>query len=126
MTLPSPVLAVTLKVALPPVFAWVLVGPAITGRLIARIPDGSYLVVSAGHLEGDTGQQFSAAYGPGQLHHHTREDLAGFLAGLQLVDPGITEARAWRAPELIPGRPCHGRIWAAVGHKTSPAGRETT
>ena len=99
---------------------------AITGKLIARIPDSSYLIVSVGHLEGETGQRFSTAYGPGQLHHHTREDLAGFLAGIQLAEPGITEARAWRAPELIPGRPRRGRIWAAVGHKASPAGRETT
>jgi hypothetical protein len=52
----------------------------------------------AGHLDGQTGQQFTAEYQAGHLHHHSREDIAGFLAGLELIKPSITEARAWRAP----------------------------
>ena len=89
----------------------------ITGRLISGIPPGSYLIVSAGHLEGDTGTQFTRQYAAGHLHHHTRDDLAGFLAGLELADPGITEARAWRAPAPVPASSRKAHVWAAVGRK---------
>jgi S-adenosyl methyltransferase len=89
----------------------------ITGRLINGIPAGSYLIVSAGQLEGEMGEQFSRQYDAGHLHHHTPGDLAGFLAGLELAAPGITEARAWRAPASLPARPRNGHVWAAVGRK---------
>ena len=86
----------------------------ITGRLISGIAPGSYLIVSAGHLEGDTGTQFTRQYAAGHLHHYTRDDLAGFLTGLELAEPGITEARAWRAPvPARPARPMSGPPWAA-------------
>ena len=93
----------------------------ITGRLAAGIPPGSYLIISAGQLEGDAGQQFTREYDPGQLHHHTRDDIAGFLAGLELAEPGVTEARAWRAPALLPAHPRTGHVWAAVGGKPAAA-----
>jgi hypothetical protein len=89
----------------------------ITGRLTSGIPPGSYLIVSAGHLEGDTGMRFTRQYAAGHLHHHTRDDLAGFLAGLELAGPGITEARAWRAPASVSARSRGGHVWAAVGGK---------
>jgi hypothetical protein len=93
---------------------------AITRKLIAGVPPGSYLIVSAGQLDGDLGQQFSGQYDAGQLHHHTRDDLAVFLPGLEVIEPGITEARAWRPPVAVtaPGR--RGHIWAAVGRKPAP------
>ena len=94
----------------------------ITGRLINGIPPGSYLIISAGHLEGGTGEHFTRQYDAGHLHHHTRDDLAGFLAGLELAGPGITEARAWRAPSSVPARPRGGHIWAAVGGKPAIEG----
>jgi S-adenosyl methyltransferase len=88
----------------------------ITTRLIDGIAPGSYLIVSVGQLDDHTGHQFTAAYQAGQLHHHTREDIAGFLAGLELIKPGITEARAWRAPVLPTGQ-------AAVARRPEPGSR---
>jgi hypothetical protein len=90
---------------------------AITGQLIAGIPAGSYLIVSTGQLDGDIGLQFTSEYTAGHLHHHTREDLAGFLRGLELVEPRITEARAWRPPVPAPAHTRRGHIWATVGRK---------
>jgi hypothetical protein len=90
---------------------------AVAGQLIAGIPPGSYLIVSAGQLDGDTGQQFTSQYAAGQLHHHTREDLAGFLHGLELIEPWVTEARAWRPPVPGAAHTRRGHIWAAVGRK---------
>jgi S-adenosyl methyltransferase len=92
----------------------------ICARLIDGIAPGSYLIISAGHLDGPIGQQFTAEYRAGHLHHHTREDIAGFLAGLELIKPGITEARAWRAPVLLTGQPAQGHIWAALARKPGP------
>jgi hypothetical protein len=98
---------------------------SIAARLIEGIAPGSYLIVSAGQLDGHTGQKFTAEYQAGHLHHHAREDIAGFLAGLQLIKPGVSEARAWRAPVLLTGQPPQGHIWAAVARKPEPgtAGR---
>ena len=97
----------------------------ICARLINGIAPGSYLIVSAGYLNGHLGQQFTNQYQAGQLHHHTREDIAGFLTGLELIKPGTTEARAWRAPILLTGQPPKGHIWAAVARKTK-AGASAT
>ena len=94
---------------------------AITGQLIAGVPGGSYLIVSVGHLDGRAGRQFTSQYDPADLHHHTRADVASFLADLDLIDPGITDARAWRAPRVIPSDSRRGHIWAAVARKPAPA-----
>ena len=98
---------------------------AITSQLIDCLPGGSYLIVSIGHLDGQAGKQFTAQYSPGHLHHHTRKDFVSFLDGLQLTDPGITEARAWRPAGPVSRNGRLGRIWAAVGRKASPAEQET-
>jgi hypothetical protein len=98
---------------------------AITRELIAGVPPGSYLIVSAGQLDGDLGQQFSGQYSAGQLHHHTRDDLASFLSGLDVIEPGITEARSWRPPVKVTAHTGPGHIWAAVGRKPVPGDRGT-
>jgi SAM-dependent methyltransferase len=92
----------------------------ITGQITAGLAPGSYLIISTGQLEGDTGHEFSQQYSAGNLHHHSRDEVAGFLAGLTLIDPGVTEGRAWRAPAFLPADPRRGHIWAAVGR--TPAG----
>ena len=94
---------------------------AITGQLIAGVPDGSYLITSVGHLDGRAGRQFTSHYNAGDLHHHSRADVAGFLAGLDLITPGITDARAWHPPRVIASDSRRGHIWAAVARKPAPA-----
>ena len=89
----------------------------ITGRLINGIPAGSYLIISAGQLEGEAGEQMTRQYDAGHLHHHTRDEMAGFLVGLELIEPGVTEARAWRALALLPVHSRAGHVWAGVGRK---------
>ncbi len=93
----------------------------IAAQFIGGIPHGTYVVLSVGQLEGEAGEQFTAEYRAGQLHHHSADDVASFLDGLEPVGPGITEARRWRAPvvSLEGGR--RGHIWAGVGQKTGTA-----
>ncbi|MGD0606173.1 MAG: SAM-dependent methyltransferase [Streptosporangiaceae bacterium] len=33
---------------------------------------------------------------PGELYNHSREEVAGFFGGLELVAPGLVVARGWR------------------------------
>jgi hypothetical protein len=93
----------------------------IAAQFIGGVPDGSYVIISAGQLKGEAGEQFTREYRAGQLHHHGQDEVASFLAGLQPVGPGITEARRWRAPvaSLDGGR--RGHIWAGAGQKTETA-----
>ena len=85
------------------------------------MPYGSYLIMSVGQLEGEMGADFTKQYAAGRLHHHNRETVASLLEDLELAEPGITEARAWRAPALILDRTRRGHIWAAVGRKVGSA-----
>jgi hypothetical protein len=89
----------------------------ITQQLAAGVPPGSYLIISVGQLNGEIAHQFTAEYDAGQLHHHTHADMTGFLDGLELIEPGITEARNWHAPVALAGRSHRDHIWAAVGRK---------
>jgi S-adenosyl methyltransferase len=90
-------------------------------ELSTGIPDGSYLIVSVGYLAGEAGKTLTREYQPGHLHYHTRQQVAGFLAGLQLVHPGVTEARTWHAPASRPDSSRAGHVWAAVAQKVTPA-----
>jgi hypothetical protein len=81
------------------------------------LPYGSYVVVSVGSLEGEMAGQFSHEYQAGQVSHHDRVTVASFLDGLELVRPGVVEARAWRNPVSLVNSGRRGHIWAAVGHK---------
>jgi len=93
---------------------------SITSRLISSLAPGSYLIISVGRLDGEVGEQFTAEYGAGHLHHHTRDQVASFLPSLEMVDPGVTEARTWRPALPVSGRSGPGHIWAAVGRKPAP------
>ena len=86
----------------------------ITAQLAGGLPPGSYLIVSVGQLDAGTGEQFTGQYRAGTLHHHTPHDIAGWLSGLDLAGPGITQARAWRPPGPVPPGSDRGHIWAAV------------
>lgn len=50
-----------------------------------------------------------------------KDNFAGFLAGLEPVEPGVTEGRAWRAPVPLRTGSRQGHIWAAVGRKPEAA-----
>jgi S-adenosyl methyltransferase len=63
------------------------------------MPAGSFLIVSIG-INNDPGlaQEWIKAYAAARVHLHSREQIAGYFAGLELVDPGLTEVRYWRPP----------------------------
>ena len=99
---------------------------AITSQLIDCLPDGSYLIVSVGHLDGQAGEQFTAQYNPGTCIT-TRAKIS---PGSSMGSRSSSQASPRPAPGALqgqsPGATRRGRIWAAVGHKISPAAQETT
>lgn len=65
------------------------------------------------------GKNSRPEYEAAPLYHHSQDDVASFLEGLETVGPGITEASKWRAPVPSLDGPRRGHIWAAVGHKVN-------
>ena len=66
------------------------------------------------------GKRRSAEY-TATWHNHSRADVESFLAGLDLVGPGVTEAQTWRAwmPEPVLRRR-EGHVLAGVARKPYP------
>jgi hypothetical protein len=85
---------------------------------------GSFLVithVTADHLSAEATRQAQAAYAgasaPGVPR--TREQIAAFLAGLDMVPPGLVEVSAWRADHV--GPPVSPAVfYAGIGRKSAP------
>jgi hypothetical protein len=98
-------------------------GPhAIVARLLDAVPSGSYLVVShwAADLLGretkDSLQDIGSRMVQQSLALRSREQVAQFFAGTDLVEPGLVRVEEWH-PE--PGTDDTGRssLWCAVGCK---------
>jgi O-methyltransferase involved in polyketide biosynthesis len=91
----------------------------------AALAPGSYVIISVGRADAGIGEQVTAAYDAAPLFNHSPEEVALFFTGLDLVEPGITEARAWR-PDWPGTRPFAlraGHSSPAWGRNHQPAGR---
>lgn len=85
----------------------------------AALAPGSHVIITIGRGEEKIGQQVTAAYDAAALYNHTPQDVAGIFTGLDLINPGIVDARAWQ-----PGWPApasfmlrDGQVLAGVGRK---------
>jgi hypothetical protein len=95
---------------------------AIVARLLDAVPSGSYLAVS--HMGSDLiapetlreMKDIGARMSQQQYTHRSREQVARFFDGTDLVEPGLARVEEWR-PE--PGSADEGKsfIWSAVGRK---------
>jgi S-adenosyl methyltransferase len=95
---------------------------AIVARLMAAVPSGSYLAIS--HLGADlfdkeTLEGLKKAFGGNmqqQLSWRSREQVARFFTGTDLVEPGLVRIEEWRLDTATnDGHESHG--WAAVARK---------
>jgi hypothetical protein len=80
----------------------------IVSRLINAVPPGSYLTMSDTTRDIDTEQMTTGAarsnarLGPSRFTPRSREEIAGFFDGLDLVDPALCSCRngvAWPIPQ---------------------------
>jgi SAM-dependent methyltransferase len=93
----------------------------IVSTLVDALPPGSYLAIS--NLTADFNPAEAAAAlavsqpGPVTYVPRTRDEVAAFFAGLDLVDPGVVPILTWRPDDGAPPDPFAARIYAAVGRK---------
>jgi hypothetical protein len=82
------------------------------------IAPGSYVVISVGSADEETGGQLAKEYAAGTLHNHSPAQIAGFFTGLDFVGPGLADAGDWEPGLLARPHDHHGgRILAGVGLK---------
>jgi O-methyltransferase involved in polyketide biosynthesis len=92
----------------------------LVSRYARQLAPGSVLAVSViGSDDPHVAEQARQAYTATRTYTHSREDVASFLtgAGLELVEPGVVLAHAWRGdmPDSGPYVTGPMRVLAAVG-----------
>jgi hypothetical protein len=95
---------------------------AIVAKVMDAVPPGSCLAISHAALDlfdQETGNSFKSVINQNmqqQWTPRTREQVARFFVGTDLVDPGLVPVQEWR-PE--PGTEAKGNsaLWGAVGRK---------
>jgi O-methyltransferase involved in polyketide biosynthesis len=70
----------------------------LVARYVAALAPGSYVVLSAGRADADAAKAGFTTYSAGtaQVHNHSVPDFASFFGPLDLVPPGVVDAREWR------------------------------
>jgi hypothetical protein len=95
---------------------------AIAARLMDAVPSGSYLAISHAGSDLydqealDTIKDIASQKVRQQLSARSREEVARFFDGLDLVEPGLVRVEEWR-PELAAAQASRSSMWCAVGRK---------
>jgi S-adenosyl methyltransferase len=92
----------------------------IVASFMDAVPSGSYLVLSHPARDVETERSARAAQRYNEnvatpMHRRTRAEVARFLDGLDLVEPGLVQMHQWRAGRGDPVAPSSG--YALVGRK---------
>jgi len=87
--------------------------------IVRSIVPGSYVVISVGSGDEHTGGRLASAYTAGTLYNHAPDQIAQFFNSLELVGPGLVDARDWRPLGVAhPPAGVGGHILACVGRKS--------
>jgi hypothetical protein len=94
---------------------------AIIGELMAALPAGSYLALShpASDIDAEGMVKMAVVLNKMMAEKVTFRDqgeVAGFFAGLDLVDPGLVQASKWR-PDTESEAASPAALWAGVARK---------
>ena len=70
----------------------------LVARYVAALAPGSYLVLSVGRGDSDAADKGFGSYSAGaaRVYNHSVPEFASFFGPLELVPPGVTDAREWR------------------------------
>jgi len=95
----------------------------IIARLMAAVPPGSYLVINAPASDvhakvAAEGAKRLAEMGSTPVTRRSREQVAGFFSGLDLVEPGVVQTHRWRPEPGISTAEYEVSAWAAVGRQS--------
>jgi hypothetical protein len=66
--------------------------------------------------------RFREAFTAAPLFNHTADDVRSFLAGLEMIDPGLIMARRWRGGMPDPGLRPDGPVYVLAGAARKTAG----
>jgi hypothetical protein len=93
---------------------------SLVARLMDAVPSGSYLVLSHPARDVATEESAQAAHRYNQhvaapMRRRTRDEVAGFFDGLNLVDPGVVQMHQWRPTGQEKAAPSSG--YAAMARK---------
>jgi SAM-dependent methyltransferase len=59
---------------------------------------GSYVIISTARYDDPVlAEQIMSGYTAGTYFNHSREEIAACFAGLDLIEPGLTDGKTWRA-----------------------------
>jgi hypothetical protein len=87
--------------------------------IVRSIALGSYVIISVGSGDEQTGGRLASAYTAGTLYNHAPGQIARFFDGLELVGPGLVDARDWHPlGAACPPAETGGHILAGVGRKS--------
>jgi O-methyltransferase involved in polyketide biosynthesis len=87
--------------------------------IVSSIAPGSYVVISVGSGDKQTGDRLARTYSAATLYNHEPSQIALFFDGLELVAPGLVDAMDWDPPSsAAPPAEARWHILAGVGHKS--------
>jgi hypothetical protein len=95
----------------------------IVKRLLDRLPSGSYLALYDGTDTDKVGVEAQERYNQsGAIPYHLRspEQIAGFFAGLELVEPGVVSCSRWRPEPADAGGDLPAEVPAVAGVGRKP------
>jgi hypothetical protein len=91
----------------------------IVAAFARAVTPGSYLVLSVGSGDEQTGGALVREYQAGTLYNHPFAQIVAFLDGLELIPPGLTDAFSWMpgSPHQPPPAQTGGHILVGVARK---------
>jgi hypothetical protein len=95
----------------------------IVQKLISAVPSGSYLAISHMTADIETEAMSALAEAPGDEAQYvfvmrTKDQVARFFDGLEMVGPGVSLLEEWLPPEEKPAYPASARMhWCGIGRK---------
>ena len=86
---------------------------------VRELAPGSHVIITVGCGDRAIGAQITRTYDAAPVYNHTPEDVASFFTGLDLISPGIADARAWMPGWSTPAPFTQraGQVLAGVGRK---------
>lgn len=87
---------------------------------VDELAPGSYVILTVARGEEAIGAQITRAYDAAIVHNHSHDDVVSFFAGLDLIPPGVCDARAWM-PGWVTPAPFYdraGQVLAGVAVKS--------
>ena len=93
----------------------------LVSQLVNAVAPGSYVVISHAASDVDNGAMISMTNRLNELMAQpsvprTHREVASFVAGLDLLEPGLVRIPEWR-PASVSDSAARAQMWGAVGRK---------